>query len=212
MATHALTPTQLKLGEHRLPCSTLALRARRRSQTRRRSWMDALRSWWPERPRQVPCDLCKRSMFEFQQVGTERLCIRCVADGQAALATPALAGAMAVLRALWLESEIERQAQRERPFVDSRRSDAVRETAEVVLWWLTPRDLRPPGTKAVGENTALEALATFDRVWALRCSTRKLADIYACWVTHQAKALRRAELSVLDRRYRALIGAEMARK
>jgi hypothetical protein len=211
MATHVVTPTTLTLSERRLPRSSAALRARRRPEARRWSWVQMLRSLRLLPQPAVCCDSCKCSMNEFQQMGTERLCIRCVADRQLTLASPALAGALAVLRTLWREAEIERAEQVERPFHDARRSDAIREVGELVMWWLTPRGLRPPGMMALGESTALEAMAAFDRVWALRCSQSRLGDVYQCWATRRAKALRYAEQGDLDRRYAALIEAETAR-
>jgi hypothetical protein len=150
-------------------------------------------------------------MLDYQQVGPEKLCIRCVSDAQVALATPTLAGAIAVLRTLWVEAEIERQTQCERPFPDRRRLDAIRETGEIVLWWLTPKSLRPPNMATVGESTILDVLREFDRIWKLRCSSRSLADVYAWWVGRHAKVLRYRELTAIDRRYAALIASEPAR-
>lgn len=207
MAATSCDAVLLTLSDHRLPHSAVAARARQRAKTRR-SWREKLRSLWPESVRPVLCDRCNRSMIEFERVNDERLCIRCTADNQLARAAPALAGAVAVLRTLWMEADIERQAHRERPFDDPRRANAIRETAEVVLWWLTPCDVRPPGTIAVGETAARQAIAAFDRVWALRCSTRTLAEIYGGWAASQAKALRAAAHVAIDRQYAALIAAE----
>ena len=168
------------------------------------AWMRGLRGLWPARARTENCDRCRRSMLEYQQLESERLCIRCVADNQ----TPALAGAMAVLRALWREAELDRQSQRGRPFEDTRRSDAIGEVAEILLWWFTPRSLRPPGTMAVGETTAMEVLAAYDRVWALRGSKRTLRQIYTGWATSHANALRRAQLEAVDRSYAKWVATE----
>lgn len=198
----------LTLSEHWLPRSTAALRARRLSPKPQHVWATALRRMWPVRLRAAPCDRCRRSAFEFQQVGSEHLCIRCVADSQVVAASPAHAGAMAVLRVLLVEAEMEREEQRARPFDDRRHGDALRETAEVVMWWLTPRAHRPPDMVAVGESTVRAMLAAFDRVWALRCSTRKLEQIYVCWASRHAKALRVAELTAVDRSYQRWIAAE----
>jgi hypothetical protein len=196
----------LTLSDHRLPHSAVAMRAQHLKG--RRPWLSKLRALWPVRVRPLLCDRCSRSMLEFEQLSEERLCIRCTADNQLARSAPALAGAVAVLRTLWMEADIERQAHRERPFDDSRRANAIRETAEAVLWWLTPCDVRPPGVGGVGETIALQAISTFDRTWALRCSTRTLAEIYRGWAASHAKVLRAAAHVAVDRQYAALIADE----
>jgi hypothetical protein len=147
-------------------------------------------------------------MLDYQQVCGERLCIRCVSDSQMAFATPALAGAIAVLRALWMEEEFARLEQRAKPFEDRRHLAAIRETGELVMWWLTPRALRPPDVQDIGETAVLEVIADYDRIWPLRCSPRTLAGIYTCWVRRHAKMLSYTELTAIDRRYAALIAAE----
>jgi hypothetical protein len=125
-----------------------------------------------------------------------------------ALAAPELAGAIAVLRTLWVEAEIEQRAQRDRPFPDRRRLDAIRETGELVLWWLTPRALRPPDMEAVGKGALHDVFVAFDRMWNLRSSPRSLAGVFSWWVSHHAKLSRCRELAIIDRRYAALIASE----
>lgn len=206
MAT-AVNTVALTTSEHRLPLTAAAKRLRRRADTD--PWAARLRRWlWPVRVHTQPCDRCHRSMLEYQQVGAERLCIRCVSDSQVALASPALAGAIAVLRALWLEEELERLAQRARPFEDRRRLSAIRETGELLMWWLTPRALRPPDVQDLGETGIREAIADFDHKWSLRCSQRTLSGIYAWWVRRHAQMLSYTELTAIDRRYAALIASE----
>lgn len=198
MATRALTRPK-QPSEQCQPGSADLLRARPKA--RRKPRWQFLRAWWPARAAPMTCGRCKASMLDFRAVGTELLCIHCVADAQLARAQPALAGALAVLRVLWLEAEVERQEQRDRPFDDPRRSTALREVGEILLWWLTPCDLRSRDTRAVGESAVLEVLAAFDRVWALRCSKRRLGEIYIYSRNAHAQHLRAAALEFVDRQY-----------
>jgi hypothetical protein len=200
---HALT-----LGS-RLPRAAAALqRIHARSAATSHPWW----SWFRRHPRAqaLPCDRCTTPMLESMPVGTERVCIRCVAETRLPLAAPDLAGASAVLRTLFTEAELEWGAQWARPFVDRRRLEAILETADVVLWWITPANMRSPDTAAIGERTALEIIAAFDRTWRLRSTLmgRSLMDVFAWWRQSQAKALRVAELAAVDRRYATWIATE----
>ena len=185
---------------------TAAVLRRTRPRATPISWW---RSWLRLRSPALECDHCARSMTDFYALGAERICIRCVAEMRAPLATPELAGAAAVLRTLFAEAELEWQVQSSRPFVDKRRSDAILATAEIVLWWLTPPNLRRPDTVAIGECTALEVVAHFDRTWTLRSATKlSLGQVFTTWRDRQVKVQRHAELDDVDKRYATLIASE----
>lgn len=148
-------------------------------------------------------------MQDFLRVGVERVCIQCVANSRLPLAEPALAGAAAVLRTLQRESELEWRAQLCRPFVDERRAAAIRETAEVVLWWITPPNLRTPEAALLSERMTMEVIAKFDRLWVLRSTAaRSLSGIYSVWKQRQMQMLRYADLEAVDRQYASLIASE----
>lgn len=200
MASTALTLSQL-------PRTSAALqRGRRRPTT---SWWRVL---WPRLAARLACDRCSQPMVDFIPVDAERVCIHCVASARLPLAQPELAGAAAVLRTLLIEADLEWRAQRDRPFVDERRLEAILAAAEVVLWWITPPNLRRPDAVALNERTTLQALAAFDRLWSLRSTRhRSLGDIFMAWRGSQAKAQRYAELAEVDRRYAAWIEASAAR-
>ena len=178
----------------------------------RRTSVPWWRAFWRRARTPLVCDRCARAMTDFMPVAGERVCIRCVASARLPLAQPELAGAAAVLRTLLLEADLEWRAQRDRPFVDERRLEAILAAADVVLWWITPSNLRRPDATALDERTTLQALAAFDRVWALRSARHRcLCNIFAAWRGSQAKAQRYAELAEVDRRYAAWIEASSAR-
>lgn len=201
------TATALIHGSN-LPRTAIALQ-RIRPRPKSLPWW---RTWFRTRPVELMCDHCGRAMIDFMPLRAERICIRCVAEMRTPLATPEIAGAAAVLRTLFLEAELEWQAQSVRPFRDDkRRIDAILATAELVLWWLTPPNLRRPDTTALGEHSVLEVVANFDRTWKLRSTTqRSLMGVFAAWRDRQLKAQRHAELAAVDKRYAALIAAERA--
>ena len=206
----AMTSSQTLVLDRRMSRASMALQ---RARGQRRTKRSGFRVWTRLWAQPLVCDRCGGDMLEFLPVGDERVCIRCVGAARMPIADPELAGAAAVLRVLFQEAELEWRAQWGAPFLDRRRIDATMAAAEVVLRWITPPNQRTPDMAALGEHDAMNVIASFDRVWALRSSSvRTLMGIFKCWRERQAKAQRYFELEAVDRRYAALIAAESAQQ
>ena len=205
-----MTSPQTLVLDRRMSRASMALQ---RAREQRRKKQSGFRMWTRLWAKPLVCDRCGGDMLEFLPVGAERVCVRCVAVARMPLAEPELAGAAAVLRVLFQEAELEWRAQWGAPFLDRRRIDATMAAAEVVLRWITPPNQRTPDMAALGERDAMNVIAGFDRMWALRSSSvRTLMGIFKCWRERQAKAQRYFELEAVDRRYAALIAAESAQQ
>lgn len=197
----------------RLPRTVAALQ-KRGHHARAQPALRAVRRVWAACERllreESTCARCARPMLEWCQRGQERVCIACVADERAPLAPPELAGATAVLRTLLLEAHLDWTWHRDHLFQDHRRLEAVLDTAESVLWWLTPPNLRAPNLVSLRDETIVEVLGHFDRVWTCKSSAKSLMAIYEGQWASQAKAQRHFELDAIDRKYAAIVASEPA--
>jgi hypothetical protein len=201
MSTHALSHlprTIAALDEVRqqgLPRVSLALRLLRRI------WSLAERLSAP----QSTCDDCHGVMLEHCPVDGRRICVRCVSSRRTPLSEPELAGAAAVVRTLMREAQLDWRSRQSHPFEDLRRNEAIIDTMQGVLWWMTPPNLRTPNVIALREEAIVELLRRFDRVWTLRCNPSSLTTVYTQWRNSQSKAARHADLAEIDRRYASVV-------
>jgi len=204
--SHALAPS--------LPRTAAALRDVRRNTSRARvpPWLRALRRLWAIAERlsatTATCDGCGGSMLEHASIGRQRLCIRCVRVRGAPVAAAEFAGAAAVVRTLLREAQLDWRQRQSHPFDDLRRNEAILDTVQGVLWWMTPPNVRTPNVAELDEAVVVELLQRFDRMWALRSSPDTLTVVYTRWRQWQAKAVRHAELDEIDRRYAAAVRAD----
>lgn len=153
----------------------------------------------------VSCGRCGSAMLEWCIRGQARVCITCVANEPAPLAAPELAGVAAVLRTLLLEAHLDWNWHRDHLFQDERRLEAVLDTAESVLWWMTPPNLRVPNPAALEQTPIGEVLGRFDRIWTCKTTAMTLTAIYEGQRASQARAQRRAELDAIDCKYAELV-------
>jgi hypothetical protein len=220
-----MTTTDMTLGSapllrrSRLPLTAATLR--RLSPSRRPSTaLRLMRRLWAAVEHfactDATCDRCGRPMLESCCRGVERVCIHCVSEEASRVGRPTLeparpedperAGAAAVLRALLLELQVVTFS--ELGGADNERVEAMIHTAYALLWWLTPVNLRVPGTTDLDEREVLAALERFDAAFGVRASNKSLVDTYAGWRESQRRACRYYELTSVDRKYAELVMAE----
>jgi hypothetical protein len=153
------------------------------------------------------CDRCGGPMLECRLRGDRRLCIQCVSDEVPVdwrlHCRPQDAGGAAVLRALLREMEFSLSGAL-RPG-EQLRAQALLDTAEIVVWWMTPPNLRIPRFAKLDDAALKAHISRFDEVWGLRASDVSLATVYRGWSASQNKAQQYAALSRLDRAYAELV-------
>jgi hypothetical protein len=148
---------------------------------------------------QATCDRCGKAMLDPCQRGRQRICVQCVDEERRALGSAEQAGATAVLRALLLELEASAlggSAPSQRAYIE-----ALLEVTHLVLWWMTPENLRTPSMVAVEEASVVAAFERFDAVWMLSMTAKNLTAVYAGWTRTQRRALSFAELQAADNAY-----------
>lgn len=154
------------------------------------------------------CDRCERRMLEHRERGRERICIVCVEleseQRPQPIAPPEAAGCTAALRALLHELKHAAMLHGE----DCSRVTALIDAALGVAWWLTPPNLRLPGSARIDEASVVRLLAEYDRAWGLRATVSSLVSAFEQWRTMQLRAAQYAELAEVDRRYAALTQRE----
>jgi hypothetical protein len=156
------------------------------------------------------CDRCDRPMLEFRERGRQRICIQCVEleveERPKPLAPPEVAGCTAALRALLVESRHLATAHTEYWKVEH--LTAAIDTALVLVWWLTPPNIRLPGHDRIDEASITRLLTAYEETRGLRATATSLVGAFRQWRLMQLRAAQYAELAEVDRRYAALTQRE----
>lgn len=190
---------------------SITTRARRnRSQHREPFLLRAMRRLWAtcERCRdQATCDRCGDPMLDSSVSGFERICIRCVRDEahvEAPLESrPQDAAAAMALRALLKELDFCLSGAGR--LSELLRADAVLHTADILLGWLTPQNLRGPHYSKLDEQALRHHLRRFDDAWGLRTGGTSLIGLYDGWRKLQDKQQTYDKLAQTDTSYAQLL-------